>query len=71
MIGYVDESPEDLNVLYNGISEWLADEYVAAAALYVPGLDIVTTYATYVGSDNSSFWDYDYPSFCGIEDSPR
>jgi hypothetical protein len=70
MIGYVDESPEDLNVLYNDISDWLAGEYVAAAALYVPGLDIVTTYSTYVPSDNSSFWDYNYPAFCGIEDSP-
>ena len=70
MIGYVDEAPEELDVLYNGISEWLADEYVAAAALYVPGLDIIKKYATYVGSDNSSFWDYNYPSFCGIEDSP-
>jgi Zn-dependent M28 family amino/carboxypeptidase len=70
MIGYVDESPEDLDVLYNGISEWLADEYVAAAALYVPGLDIVTRYQSYVPSDNSSFWDYNYPAFCGIEDSP-
>jgi photosystem II stability/assembly factor-like uncharacterized protein len=70
MIGYVDSAPEDLDVLYNGISEWLADEYMAAAALYVTDLDIIKKYATYVGSDNSSFWDYNYPSFCGIEDSP-
>jgi photosystem II stability/assembly factor-like uncharacterized protein len=69
MIGYVDEVPEDLDLLYNGISEWLADAYVGAAALYVPDLDIIKKYATYVGSDNSSFWDYGYPAFCGIEDS--
>jgi hypothetical protein len=25
---------------------------------------------SHVGSDNSSFWDYGYPAFCGIEDSP-
>ncbi len=70
MIGYVDAAPEELDVIYNGISGWLADEYEAAATLYVPDLDIVKKYATYVGSDNSSFWDYNYPSFCGIEDSP-
>jgi photosystem II stability/assembly factor-like uncharacterized protein len=69
MIGYADMLPEDLNILYNGISGWLADEIETAAELYVPGLDIVKTYATYVGSDNSSFWDCDYPAFCGIEDS--
>jgi photosystem II stability/assembly factor-like uncharacterized protein len=70
MIGYVDASPENLDVLYNDISGWLADEYEADAALYVPGLDIIKKYSTYVGSDNTSFWDYNYPSFCGIEDSP-
>ena len=70
MIAYVDAAPEELDVLYNGISGWLADEYEDAAALYVPDLDIIKKYATYVGSDNSSFWDYNYPSFCGIEDSP-
>ncbi len=70
MIGYVDAAPEELDVIYNDISGWLADEYQAAAALYVPDLDIVKEYASYVGSDNSSFWNYNYPSFCGIEDSP-
>jgi photosystem II stability/assembly factor-like uncharacterized protein len=68
MIGYVDIAPEDVDILYNGISGWLADEYQTAASLYVPDLDIVKTFATHVGSDNSSFWDCDYPAFCGIED---
>jgi hypothetical protein len=70
MIGYVDAAPEDVEILYNGISGWLADEYEAAAALYVPGLDVDKSYSTYTPSDNSSFWDYNYPAFCGIEDSP-
>lgn len=70
MIGYEDIHPEDVNVLYNGISGGLADAYEDAAGIYVPGLDVVKKFANYVGSDNSSFWDYGYPSFCGIEDSP-
>ena len=41
-----------------------------AAGLYVPSLSVAKRFANYVGSDNSSFWDYGYPSFCGIEDSP-
>jgi photosystem II stability/assembly factor-like uncharacterized protein len=70
MIGYEDVHPEDVDVLYNDISGWLANAYDDAAALYVPGLAVIKKYATYVGSDNSSFWDYGYPSFCGIEDVP-
>ena len=70
MIGYEDIHPEDVDILYNSFSGWLADAYEDAAALYVPSLGIDKSYATYVGSDNSSFWDYGYPSFCGIEDSP-
>ncbi len=70
MIGYEDVHPEDVDVLYNDISGWLANAYDDAAALYVPDLAVIKKYATYVGSDNSSFWDFGYPSFCGIEDAP-
>ena len=70
MIGYVDIAPEDLDVIYNGISLWLAQEYQSAAAMYVPGLDIAMHLQPSFGSsDNASFWSYGYPSFCGIEDS--
>jgi photosystem II stability/assembly factor-like uncharacterized protein len=70
MIGYEDSHPEDVDILYNGISGWLADQYVDAAGLYVPDLDVVKKFTASVGSDNTSFWDYGYPGFCGIEDSP-
>ncbi|MFH1314571.1 MAG: YCF48-related protein [Candidatus Eisenbacteria bacterium] len=70
MIAYEDSHPEDIEILYNSISGWLANAYENAAALYVPGLGVNKGLRTYVGSDNSSFWDYGYPSFCGIEDSP-
>jgi aminopeptidase YwaD len=70
MIGYEDIDPEDVDILYNSFSGWLADAYEDAAALYVPSLGVDKTSMTHVGSDNSSFWDYGYPSFCGIEDMP-
>lgn len=70
MIGYEDIDPENLEIICNTASLWLGDEFQAAAGLYVPELAIHRQLSSYVGSDNSSFWDYDYSSFCGIEDSP-
>lgn len=70
MIGYVDAAPENVDLIYNGFSTWLVDEYEAATALYVPDLPIITKFMPgFASSDNASFWTYGYPSFCGIEDS--
>jgi photosystem II stability/assembly factor-like uncharacterized protein len=68
MIGYEDVNPEDVDIICNTPSQWLGDEYQDAVALYVPGLAIDRGTATYVGSDNSSFWDWGYSAFLGIED---
>jgi photosystem II stability/assembly factor-like uncharacterized protein len=68
MIGYEDIDPEDVDIVCNTPSQWLGNEYQDAAALYVPGLSIDRGTATYVGSDNSSFWDYGFSSLLGIED---
>ena len=38
--------------------------------MYVPDLDLRIRYMNSVPSDNSSFWNYGYPAFCGIEDMP-
>jgi hypothetical protein len=71
MIGYVDISPENVEILYDGVSSWLANQYEAAATLYVPDLLVNKNYSPGAsGSDHASFWDYGYPAFCGIEDSP-
>jgi photosystem II stability/assembly factor-like uncharacterized protein len=71
MIGYVDAYPEDIDILYDGNSGWLATAYDSAAALYVPELDVYARfYPGAVWSDHASFWDYGYPAFCGIEDNP-
>jgi hypothetical protein len=70
MIGYVDVAPEDIDIIYNGFSTWLADEYQSAVGLYVPDLAVAMRFQSgFRSSDNASFWDYGYPSFCGIEDS--
>ena len=70
MIGYEDVDPEDVDIICNSFSQWLGDAYQNAVSLYVPDLSVVRRTANYVGSDNSSFWDYGYSSFCGIEDMP-
>jgi Zn-dependent M28 family amino/carboxypeptidase len=70
MIGYEDVDPEDVEIICNTASVWLGDEYETAAGLYVPSLGIHRQISSYVGSDNTSFWNYGYSSFCGIEDSP-
>ena len=44
MIGYVDVAPEDIDVIYNDHSSWLADQYKDAADLYVPDLDVRKRY---------------------------
>jgi photosystem II stability/assembly factor-like uncharacterized protein len=71
MIGYVDEVPEELEVLYDDQSVGLADAFGEAAALYVPGLDCrLRNSPGSRSSDHASFWDQGYAAFCGIEDAP-
>jgi hypothetical protein len=69
MIGYVDEVPEDLDIIVNDFSRWLADRAELAAATYtgLPVRKIVD--ASFVYSDHSPFWDRGYSAFCGIEDA--
>ena len=70
MVGYVNQAPEDIDVIHNGASGWLADAYAAAAALYVPDLPSVKKLMPALSaSDHASFWDYGYSATCNIEDS--
>jgi photosystem II stability/assembly factor-like uncharacterized protein len=71
MIGYVDEQPEEVEILYDDQSVAVADAFGAAAALYAPALDYrLRNSPGSRSSDHASFWDQGYPAFCGIEDSP-
>jgi photosystem II stability/assembly factor-like uncharacterized protein len=69
MIGYVNAQPEDIDIIYNGPSVWMGTDYQEAAGLYVPDLPVLKRYIPNMSSsDQKSFWDNGYCSFCGIED---
>lgn len=71
MIGYVDQHPEDVDIVYDSNSAGLANAFSQTANLYVPSLDCKLAYGPNTRwSDHASFWDEGYPAFCGIEDSP-
>ena len=70
MIGYADALPEDLDLIVNPLSEWLAERLRLAAGTYA-GLTTkktVTASANY--SDHAPFWDRGYPALLAIEDQP-
>lgn len=70
MIAYADAMPEDLQIIVNPPSEWLADLYLGAAANYGPLAATKTVDASFVYSDHSPFWDNNYPALLAIEDDP-
>jgi hypothetical protein len=68
MIAYADQMPEDLNVLVNQPSEWLANRNIIMGTLYGP-LDVLKTInASVRSSDHSPFWDQGYSAMLGIEE---
>jgi len=71
MISYVDEIPEDLDLIANPQSEWLANRFFICAARYAPrALLVKQINANMRASDHSAFWDRGYSAVCGIEDFP-
>jgi Zn-dependent M28 family amino/carboxypeptidase len=70
MIAYADVMPEDLQIIVNPVSEWLADLFLAAAESYGPLAATKTVDASFVYSDHSPFWDNAYPALLAIEDDP-
>jgi photosystem II stability/assembly factor-like uncharacterized protein len=71
MIGYVDSLPEDVDIVGNTPSEWLADFTVDCGTAYVPGLPRLKTIDdTQFSSDHASFWLAGYNALMLIEDSP-
>jgi len=68
MIAYTDSIPEDLDIISNQASEWLADRFFSSSIAYTT-LDISKIVnPTFVWSDHSSFWDRGYSAILGIED---
>jgi len=70
MIAYADALPEDLQIIVDPASGWLADLYLDAAANYGPVGATKTVDASFVYSDHSPFWDVGYRALLAIEDNP-
>jgi len=70
MIAFADAMPEDLEVIVDGDSEWLADRLVGAASRYADLAANKTVDPSQVYSDHSPFWDQGYPALLAIEDEP-
>jgi len=68
MIAYTDSIPEDLDIISNQASGWLADRIISSSIAYTT-LDIFKIVnPTFVWSDHSSFWDRGYSAILGTED---
>lgn len=68
MIAYTDFLPEDLDIISNPASEWLANRFSLTSMLYTP-LDILKIVnSSFIWSDHSSFWNRGYSAIIGIED---
>ena len=70
MIAYADAVPEDLSLIVNAGSSWLADRFLAAGTNYGPVTGAKTVDPSIIYSDHSPFWDNGYPALLAIEDYP-
>jgi len=69
MIAYADHMPEDLDVIVNELSSWMAERTEQVAGTYT-GLAVRKLVdPSFIYSDHSPFWDQGYSAFCGIEDA--
>lgn len=63
-------SPEDLDVNYNGPSEWLGVLFAENASTYDTGLIVDAFYCpSLTASDHYAFWQRGYDAICGITDN--
>jgi hypothetical protein len=63
-------SPENLDLNYNGPSEWLGRLFADSADLYDTGLAVDAFYCpSLTASDHYAFWSRGYDAVCGITDN--
>jgi hypothetical protein len=63
-----DPAPPDSWMFINAASSFLAETFVDAVGLYLPGLlEPIIGGALVTGSDHASFWDHGYPAILVIE----
>ncbi len=70
MIAFADAVPEDLEIVVNESSDWLANRLVLAAENYTPLSTRKIVNASFTYSDHAPFWDNGYPALLAIEDLP-
>jgi hypothetical protein len=72
MIAYANYLPEDLEVVVNPRSDWLAEKLIQSAQTYAPMSLPMRKHISlsFIHSDHSPFWDRGYSAFCAIEDNP-
>lgn len=69
MIGYADALPEDVDVITNYPSSWLAEYFSRATRTYVPNLGVdVNVLPEMWRSDHGPFWQFGYPAVLTVED---
>lgn len=68
MIGFVDRSPENLDLIGNPDSAWLVQTVTTTAPLYVDLAYQPYTFLHWGYSDHAPFWSHHYSAFCAIED---
>jgi len=69
MIGFTDRVPEDLDVVVDTRSEWLAARYIAVTDKYAPLPTTRRLDPLLRASDHAPFWDNGYSAMLGIEDA--
>ncbi len=69
MIGFTDRVPEDLDVVVDTRSEWLAARYIAVTDRYAPLPTTRRLDPLLRASDHAPFWDNGYSAMLGIEDA--
>lgn len=69
MIAYTDIVPEDLDIVSNLNSQWLADRFSSVSNMYTLLGIAKTVNPSFVWSDHSPFWDTGYSAILGIEDT--
>jgi hypothetical protein len=63
-------NPENLDLNFNGPSQWLGEKFAAAATTYGTGLVVDAFYCpSLTASDHASFWERGWPAVCGITDN--
>jgi hypothetical protein len=70
MIGFAAKQNEDLDIIANAPSAWLADLFLSAAGTYTSLPVIKAISPSVVGSDHSPFWDQGYSAVMAIENYP-